>query len=227
MKATINEINLLPKEYIQAQKNKIYLLFVAAAVILECLFFTITVVLPPIAAVKNQESLLMELKIKLEDPKYAVVNQIMETLRLAEEDIQKWENKCAWLKKDRFITNQLLDEVIGQLPEGVTIDQLEIKAQNPQDIEEGASIMIKGKTQVSTDVLNYTAALESIYHTASMRYHIGNRESERIYQPFDITITMPFAKQIEQEAEKEGQNETDLVEASGVQEVAADRGGLQ
>ncbi|MDF2613653.1 MAG: hypothetical protein K0S71_1439 [Clostridia bacterium] len=196
MRPKVKEINLLPKEHIQAQKMKVYIFLGVLILLLECVLFAVTVVLPPMREIKQQESLLLDLEIQANDPKFLEVNQTMENLNRSKEEVQKWIDKYKALKKPSFVNGELLTELVARLPQGVTIDNLDVKTATPNEGEaatEGSSIIIKGRIQTARGLLHYITLLETIYKDTVVTFKIEEGTAESTYQKYEITIKMPVS----------------------------------
>lgn len=199
MRPKVKEINLLPKEYIQAQRIKTYILMGVLALILECILFVVTIVLPPINQIKQQENILLDLQVEVNDSKFAEVNQTIESLNKSKEDIEKWVNKYKNLKKPNFVSGELLDELAARVPEGTTIDMLEAQTSSGTEGEastEGPTVIIKGRTQSSSSILNYITTIEALYKEAAVSFNVGEGEAEASYQKYDITVKMPLPQAV-------------------------------
>jgi len=195
MKPKVKEINLLPKEYVQAQKIKTYVLMGIVALFLECILFVVIVVLPPRAELKAQQNSLIKLEEQVNDPKFSEVNKTIEDLNITKEAVQKWIDKYKALKKPNFVSGELFDELVARLPQGVTIDNVEVKAIAQAEGEaqvERPSIVIKGRTQTTNQLLNYIAIMETIYKSAAVTFNIEEGTAESAYQKYDVTIKMPL-----------------------------------
>jgi hypothetical protein len=179
MKPKVKGINLVPKEYLQAQKLRVYMLIGAGLLFLECILFVFTVVLPPIAKVKEVKLDLTLVQAKLNDPKFVEVNQTIEALNLAQEDVQNWANICKGLKKPNLISEELMDKLIARMPKSLTIDEM-IVAVLPDGT--GTTLAFSGRSETVEDIINYTGVMETLFKGASASFEFT--DSDNVLDPY-------------------------------------------
>ncbi|WP_141722854.1 hypothetical protein [Cellulosilyticum sp. I15G10I2] len=193
MKTKTRGINLLPKEYIQAQKVKRYIAIAAAFILLECLVFIAAVVMPPLSLKKYEQKVLLELELMKGDAKFSEVNDILKQLETAKTEFNIWTQQYTTMKQKDFIHTELLDSLTARLPVGMTIDSLEI-------ISSEQKMSIAGKTDRIEDLLNYVVILESIYKQSQIEFDISEGQKDeqgflKSQRPYTLTITLPILEE--------------------------------
>ncbi len=188
MKIKTRGINLLPKEYIRAQKVKKYILIAAMLILLECLVFMVTIVIPPISLKKHEENVLQELEFMKNDVRFSEVNQILNQLEGQKTEFKLWSDQYHTLKQNDFIHTALLDSLIARLPVGMSINQLEL-------ISAEQKISIAGKTNTIEALLNYVVILESLFKQAQIEFNVseaqkGEQDTRGKQSNFTLTLTV-------------------------------------
>lgn len=188
MKSKKREINLLPMEYIQAEKLKKYRVMGIVLLVLECLLFVFMVVRPTFNHKQYEEQVLGELERMLAHTKFQAVNQTLEELNEAERELGLWGEQYALFKKRDWINTALLDSLTARMPAGVTINSLQIS-------DGDLKVEISGLTRSSEQLLNYIVILENTFKSAKIEFDIleGTSDaSERDYLTYHITVILPI-----------------------------------
>ncbi len=213
MKIKTRGINLLPKEYIRAQKVKKYILIATMIILLECLVFIVTVVRPPLSLKKYEENVLLELELMKNDARFAEVNQILKQLEGDKTEFKVWTDQYNTLKQNDFIHTGLLDSLVARLPAGMNIDQLEL-------ISSEQKISIAGKTNTVEELLNYVVILESIFRQAQIEFNVSEAEKDEYgarekQSTYTLTLTMPKQGEVKDTQQSEIFEEADISTTEG------------
>ncbi len=222
MKTKVRGINLLPKEYIRAQKVKKYILIAAMLILLECLVFIVTVVMPPISLKKHEENVLLELEIMKNDVRFSEVNQILKQLEGHRTELKVWSDQYHTFKQNDFIHTALLDSLIARLPAGMSINQLEL-------ISGEQKISIAGKTNTIEDLLNYVVILESLFRQAQIEFNVseaqkGEQVTRGKQSTFTLTLTIPEQEEVKDIIQSEAFEEADIYFPEGQLEPSGGEG---
>lgn len=219
MKPKVRGINLLPKEYVQAQNIKKYILIATALILVESMIFIAAVVLPPIFHKAYEEKVLLELELMKGNPRFSEVNEVLKQLEVASAELTNWTKQYQSLEQKDFIHTELLDSLTARLPVGMTIDQLDVTSSEK-------NINLKGKSNTVEEVLNYVVVLESIFKQADIEFDVSEGEQAQQDSPkmqctYTITITMAA------EAAEEGttQEETVAEESQAAESTEGVSGG--
>jgi Tfp pilus assembly protein PilN len=204
MKPKVRGINLLPKEYVQAQNIKKYILIATALILVESMIFIGAVVLPPLFHKAYEEKVLLELELMKGNPRFSEVNEVLKQLEVASAELTNWTEQYQSLEQKDFIHTELLDSLTARLPVGITIDQLDVTSNEK-------NINLKGKSNTVEEVLNYVVVLESIFKQADIEFDVSEGEKTQQDTPktqSTYTITITMAAEV---AEEEGTAEEDTV----------------
>jgi Tfp pilus assembly protein PilN len=223
MKPKVRGINLLPKEYIQAQNIKKYILIATALLLLESMVFIVAVVLPPLFHKEYEEKVLLELELMKGNPRFSEVNEVLKQLGVAKGDLESWTNQYHTLDQKDFIHTELLDSLTAGLPEGMTIDQLSVASGEK-------TINLTGKSSTVEEVLNYVVVLESIFKQAEIAFDVSEGEAEqegtlKTQCNYTVTLTMPGEPEKEKAKEVTAEETTETEETSSGEETADESGG--
>ena len=179
MQAKVREINLVPKEYIQAQRFKSYKILSLILLLIESLIFIGVAVVLPLNQKKYEQAVFNELEYLKTDPKYAVVTQKMEELNSAKQNLDLWSQKYSQLKQESLVGIELLDSLTARLPLGIRINQLTISGNN--------QVILSGEGESKEQILSYLILLESTYKEATITFDIAEGE---IYT-YNVTLDFP------------------------------------
>lgn len=214
MDTKMKSINLLPKEYITAQKVSFYQKIIGAVVVVEVVGFVLGVALPPKREVRATQDELLTLQAELTSPKYAGVNKTLSDLENAKVDIQNWINEYSNIKIDDQVSRRLLDALTSRVPVGVNIINLEIIDEVNKDVgSQTTTIHLIGQAVTADQVLNYVNVLETVYLPKNIVNTYSYNKDLDCYE-FEITIKNEVIKQVAEEASQETQETDPSTEAS-------------
>lgn len=209
MKTKEKNINLLPKEYIAAETIRFYKKVGAAIVALEIIGFVAFVVLPPKQEVERTRIELENIQLQANDPKYAGVNKTLNDLEQAQADITTLQGAYTSIKQPNYIGEALLDELIGRVPNGVIVQQLNIS--DDQGEEATKTIEIKGLSVTLSAGLNYVNVLETLFPSYAISNEISYDETTQKYQ-YTVEISVDDEKQERIEGEETAEEQTNIGE---------------
>ncbi len=178
-----DSINLLPKSYQDAQKIAVFVTAGVGLLVLECAIFAGMFVVSPMYTIKSQQSRLEQLTKEAQDEKYAEVLRLEQDLETENNAISDWKANIGDLSSEKFISEKLLDRLVLKLPEGVTIDNLNV-------IAEAKTIKITGKTTASKALINYIALLENTYANSKVTFDVTASDKNTQAQTYNITIVL-------------------------------------
>ncbi|PHV72341.1 hypothetical protein CS063_02365 [Sporanaerobium hydrogeniformans] len=184
MGAKRKEINLIPKEYIQAQQIKRLKRLVLGLLIIETIVFMGTAVVSPYLDKKYEQAVLNELEYMKTDPKYVVVNKKIAELNEAKQDLEFWSQKYNQLKEKSFVSTELLDGISARLPLGMKISSLSLL--------DTQSVKIEGESESEEPFSSYLVLLESTYGEASIVYSLSEEE-ERYRYHIELQFPVPLS----------------------------------
>lgn len=214
MDTKMKSINLLPKEYIMAQKASFYQKIIGAVVVVEVVGFVLGVALPPKREVSATQDELLTLTAELNSPKYAGVNKTLSDLENAKADIQKWITEYSKVKTDDQISRSLLDALTTRVPVGVNIVNLEISDElNQETGNQMTNVHFIGQAVTEDQILNYINVLETIYLPKDIVKEYSYNKELACYD-FEITIKSEVIKQVAEEAPQDTQETDPSTEAS-------------
>ena len=190
MVTKVKGINLLPNEYIIAEKVSFYKKVIGVLVAVEAACFVFFVALPPKREVRETASILQEKQQALKDPKYNGVNKTLNDLEVAKVEMTKWMNQYSQIKTVDYIKQSLLDDLVERLPEGVAIEEMKITAPVLDEATGMAeeTILLKGHSQFFEQAMNYLSVLETIYLPEEITHEITYEEDNNRYH-YEMTIT--------------------------------------
>ncbi len=193
MKARAKGINLLPNEYIIAEKIRFYQMIASIVLLVEVVGFVNFIVLPPKREVKETQHLLLQKQEELSSSRYAGVNKTLNDLEVAKTDMKKWLNKYSSLKQEGYINGKLFDEFVTRLPEGVNITSFNIDVPAPAaDGSSEKTIVIECQSNELQESINYVTILEALYPSDSITHDIAYDKQEHKYKGV-ITIKLKIA----------------------------------
>lgn len=204
MKVRTNKINLLPKEYIQAEKMRLRLMIIGGVLALEVAIFITFVAMPPKVEIQETLNRLDEVALEINDSRFTDVNQIIQQLEDAKVEMDQWAQKYSNLKQENFVSKRVLDSLLTRVPMNVTLDKLLII---PEDIEISQlekTIFIEGTSQDIVSVLNYVTVIEGVYGSGTTNYEAEYNEERGVYE-YTINVVIPVG-QLEVEENLEGIN---------------------
>ena len=190
MKARVKGINLLPKEYIQAEEVKFIQMIVGAVLLLEVLVFIGVVAIPPKIEMKQVQEQLNEVSSKLNDSRFADVNKTIQELETAKVEVEQWVTKYGDLKSENFVSARVLDSLTARLPIGAAIEKITIKPESAEGSNEQKEITIEGTINELDAIINYVTVVESTYGTGNV-YYEGRYDKERMVYVYKIDVKIP------------------------------------
>ncbi len=190
MRVRTNKINLLPKEYIHAEKMRLGLIIIGGILMLEVALFVIFVAMPPKTEIQETVSRLDEVSMELTDSRFADVNQVVKQLEDAKVEMDEWSQKYADLKKESFISRRVLDSLLSRLPIDLVINKLSILPESEEGEALEKTISIEGIAQDVIPVLNYATILESVYGAGTTSYEVEYNEERGVYE-YKINVSIP------------------------------------
>ena len=214
MRAKVKGINLLPKEYIQAEKVKMIQMIVGGVVILEVFAFIGGVALPPKIEAKQVQAELDEVSLKLNDSRFADVNKTIQELETAKVEVEEWVTKYGDIKKENFISSRVLDSLTARLPFGMAIDKIEIKPEG--EASSGKEIVIEGSANSIEAIINYVTVIESVYGTGTVSYEGFANEELGVYK-YKLDVKIPVKVEVTPETTtppSDGTTETPIDESN-------------
>ena len=205
-------INLLPREYIQAEQNKRMQVMVGVVVLLETCLFIGTVVVPPKIQLSKLEVTLEQKKAETQDERFVDVNKTIEELEIAKQEVNDWVAKYGGIKTENFIGAKVLDSLTSRTPAGLVIDGISIVPSTEVGGQDNISINC---TALDSPIyMNYITIIEAMYGRGSVSYTSTFDEQTGLCTA-DIKVTIPNEIQVE-EVPAEGEETT---EAEGNEEV--------
>lgn len=204
MRARVKGINLLPKEYIQAEQIRVIQMIISLALVLEVLAFIVGIAMPPKAEVEQVQQQLDKISSKLNDSRFADVNKTIQELEAAKAEVEQWVAKYGDLKSENFIGARVLDSLTARLPIGMAIEKINIKPADAEGSNGNKEIIIEGTSNKLESILNYVTILESIYGVGTV-YYEGSYEKEILAYKYKLDIKIPVTvKATEESAPVEG-----------------------
>lgn len=191
MRAKVKGINLLPKEYIQAEKVRMIQMIVGGVLILEVFAFIGGVALPPKIEAKQVQAELDEVSLKLNDSRFADVNKTIQELETAKVEVEEWVTKYGDLKKENFVGSHVLDSLTSRLPLGVAIEKIEIKPESGEGSNTEKQIAIEGTAYRIESIINYVTIIESVYGTGTV-YYEGSYNKELGVYKYKLEVKIPI-----------------------------------
>ena len=204
MRARVKGINLLPKEYIQAEQIRVIQMIISLALVLEVLAFIVGIAMPPKAEVEQVQQQLDKISSKLNDSRFADVNKTIQELEAAKVEVEQWVAKYGDLKSENFIGARVLDSLTARLPIGMAIERINIKPADAEGSNGSKEIIIEGTSNKLEAILNYVTILESIYGVGTV-YYDGSYDKEILAYKYKLDIKIPVTvKATEESAPVEG-----------------------
>lgn len=189
MRTQVKGINLLPKEYIQAEQIKFIQLIVAGVMALEILAFVgIAIISPKIEAQKVIERL-DEVSAELTDSRFNDVNKKIQQLEDAKVAIKEWIDKYGNIKEENLISARLLDSIIARIPINTTVNQITVEPADKTVNAAGKDVItLKGNTMDAEQVVNYVTIIESVFGSGTTTYKATYDEELKGFE-YEINIT--------------------------------------
>lgn len=178
-----DSINLLPKSYQDAQKIAIFVTVGIGLLILECAAFAGMFIASPMYTIQSKQARLEQLTKEAQDEKYARVLEVEASLESEKNAINDWKANIGDLSEEKFISEKLLDRLISRLPEGVTIDSLDVSAQSKR-------IAISGRTLTSRSIINYVALLEVAFPNSDVTFDVQDADKKTSAAKYTIDIVL-------------------------------------
>ena len=190
MRGRINKINLLPKEYIQAEKLRIGLMMIGCVLVLEVVLFVIFVAIPPKTEIQETLNRLDMVSMEITDSRFADVNQTIQQLEEAKVEMDEWIQKYSDLKKENFVSRRVLDSLLSRVPIDLAIDKLSILPEGQEGAQLEKTIAIEGTSQDVVPVLNYATIIESVYGADTTSYEAEYNKERGLYE-YIINVSIP------------------------------------
>lgn len=222
MNAKVKGINLLPKEYIIAEKVRFYQRIASLVLAAEVACFVAFVAIPPKQEVIATEQELQDKRNELASSRYAGVNKTLNDLELAKKEMKTWISQYSTLKQKAYISGQFLDELVTRVPEGVNITSL--KVDSPDAAEDGSSeknIEIVGRSQSYDQGLSYVGVLETLFTPENITHEITYNKGKNCY---DLTIMIIEKTLATQVAATEGEGTPTEESGTTTEDVASAEG---
>ncbi len=189
MRARIKGINLLPKEYIQAEKVRMIKMLVGGVLILEVFAFIGGVAIPPKVEAQRLQVELDEVSLKLNDSRFADVNKTIQALEVAKAEVEEWVTKYGNLKQENFVSARVLDSLTARLPMGMVIDKINIVLGENTKNKKEKEIIIEGSSEKLGTIINYVTVLEGVFGTGTVYYEGAYSKELDVFQyKLDIKI---------------------------------------
>ncbi|MGL6174376.1 MAG: hypothetical protein ACRC1P_07180 [Cellulosilyticaceae bacterium] len=183
-------INLLPQQYVKREKNKALKSIVGIVIAVE-LGITGVTALIPIKTIQDKKQYIAHIEERLQDVRFDEVKAMQVALDQEIENYEQWSGRIMEMKQLPFISDNLLDTLLGNIPVGVSIDQLEMQEQNQ-------FIKIEGKTVSVFALMGYITKLEGIYEQVEIQFDLGEIKLDKGYNQFEMTMQW---KQVENSQE--------------------------
>lgn len=191
MSVKIKSINLLPKEYIVAEKNRRYKKIGAALLILEVICFVSCVVIPQKRALKATQKELEAKSLEVASARYVGVNKTLNDLTTAQSEMVAYENAYNQIKTPAYVGTELLDELVSCVPEGVSIEILEVKdAEMNVDHSIKKEVHLVGSGDSAQQCFQYISNLEMLFTHSDIQQDLKcNVETGKM--AYELTILVP------------------------------------
>lgn len=219
MRAKIKGINLLPKEYIQAEKVRMIQMLVGGVLILEVFAFIGGVVIPPKAEAQRLQVELDEVSLKLNDSRFADVNKTIQALEVAKAEVEEWVTKYGNLKQENFVSARVLDSLTARLPIGMAIDKINIVSGEKESNKVEKEIVIEGSSEQLGTIINYVTVLEGVFGTGTV-YYEGELNKELNVYKYKLDIKIP--QKVEATGEANDANGTSGTDAQPTEDAVKD-----
>lgn len=193
MKVGTNKINLLPKEYIQAEQIRLVFIVIGCILALEVVIFVMIVALPPKAEIQETINKLDEVSLKLNDDRFIHINQVIQQLEDTKVTMNEWIDRYSDLKQENFISKRVLDSLLSRVPIDVILDKLSILPENQEASQLERTIFIEGRSQNVVSILNYITVIESVYGVGTTSYEATYNEGRGVYE-YKINVSIPIEK---------------------------------
>jgi len=160
----LRDINLMPREYaLIARRKKLSMLLLGLGAVL--IVFLIIGIMTPYNMIKERQKTLAELNARKNDAKYEIINEVKQELNDKNQEKDSIENLINEVERNSIISRTTLDALIGLLPPGMHIGNL-----NAND--DGKSIKLDGTALRVEDVAGYVVQINnlSFVNNVSMKY---------------------------------------------------------
>lgn len=155
-------INLLPRAYIKEQTMKRFQEIGLILLSVEVIGFIIGGVILPRKTLDHYEQMLLGQRDKLYSSRYTKVNETLKSVEAIQTSIDKWQQIMDQVKEDDIGAKDLEALVTG-VPEGVTLQFLNIYMAQQRDQMDQKCAEIQGISQTLEQELSYLYHLESLY----------------------------------------------------------------
>ena len=208
MNAKVKGINLLPREYIVAEKVRFYQKIAGVALAIETVCFIAFVAIPPKNEVVATRQELEQKQSELASSRYAGVNKTLNDLEEAKAEMLTWTTQYNTIKQKGYISGSLLDELIARVPEGVSISNLTVTSAEPgEDSSSEKTIKIEGYSKTGAQGLSYVTVLETLYPAEGITHEVSYDEKTDLYM---LTINISVSQTSGISSEETAQAEKDV-----------------
>lgn len=202
MKMKVGNINLLPRQYRDSRRARIYGYIGTGILLLEIIGFIGLVVIPTQRELKTTSNELLSKQKGIEDERYTKVNELSGDIMTIKKDLQTWLTCYENMEKKTFIGGVLLDELTARIPEGLILSSILIEEGVPQ--QEGQyvqQISLSGKAKAPTYVMAYLNIMETLFHEDTISHTLAkdSETGESIFT-FNIELKEPTRTQQPKEA---------------------------
>ena len=182
-------INLLPKEYVQAQKKAKSKRVAMIILIIEVICFIYKAVIGPKLEFRATEIKLERLTTCLNADRYIEINNQIRELEDERIEVQQWDEKYNRLSRKSLVSKQTLDCLLARVPTGLWINVLSISNAQNEVGEEEPQISIEGIAEEEIQLINYMTILEQSFGIGNVQDEIVLDKEKNMYQ-YTLTIRM-------------------------------------
>lgn len=180
-------INLLPKEYVQAQKKAKSKRVAMIILIIEVICFIYKAVIGPKLEFRATEIKLERLTTCLNADRYIEINNQIRELEDERIEVQQWDEKYNRLSRKSLVSKQTLDCLLARVPTGLWINVLSISNAQNEVGEEEPQISIEGIAEEEIQLINYMTILEQSFGIGNVQDEIVLDKEKNMYQ-YTLTI---------------------------------------
>lgn len=187
MKNKVKKINLLPGEYVKAQKERGIQILILSVLIVEVLGFIGGIVVLPKVEARKVQARLDEVSQELMDDSFTDVNQKIKKLDGVKLEVEEWNEKYQRIKKENFVSKGILESLLTRVPADVVVNILSIsKSEEGQEKQ----INIQGTAREAIGVINYATLLEGIFGLGTTENEFFLDKEKNTYC-YTISIRLP------------------------------------
>ena len=162
-------INLLPKEYVQAQKKAKSKRVAMIILIIEVICFIYKAVIGPKLEFRATEIKLERLTTCLNADRYIEINNQIRELEDERIEVQQWDEKYNRLSRKSLVSKQTLDCLLARVPTGLWINVLSISNAQNEVGEEEPQISIEGIAEEEIQLINYGSSPKCVLASLIIR----------------------------------------------------------